>query len=268
MRRTISSIGTQLGKALPRLAIAATLLMTPGVVHADGATIRDILISITNSVAPLWVSVGILVVVIAGLTMLTTSRDEGLSKGRNTVMAVVIGGMIIMLGPTLLSYMYQAPGLVVQNVGGDLNEEAYGIVGWLCTMGGVFSILMIVVSAVRAVGSFGGDEAAYGGVRNALINAVIGLIIMAASILIRDTVFQGIPDPLIGLILEKVLIILGIITTIALAILIYAGFRMVTNFGNEEVFNQAKGLVYRVIAGLIIILLSYVLVIFVANAFS
>ncbi|HRH93987.1 MAG TPA: hypothetical protein PKV72_05665, partial [Candidatus Peribacteria bacterium] len=93
-------------------------------------------------------------------------------------------------------------------------------------------------------------------------------IVMAASILIHDTVFSGSPNPLIQLILAKVLIILAIITTIAVAILIYAGFRMVTNFGNEEVFNQAKGLIFRVIAGLVIILLSYVLVIFVANAFS
>ncbi len=268
MRNASSSIGKRLSYAIPRAGIAFTAMIMPTVAHADGATIRNILLTLLNNIAPLWVPVGVLVVVIAGMTMLVTSREEGLSKGRNTALAVVIGGIIIMLGPTLLGLMYQAPGTQIANVGPQLNAEALGLVGWLCAMGGVFSILMIVISAVRAIAGFGGDEAAYAGVRNALINAVIGLIIMASAIIIHNAVFQGTPNPLIQLILDKVLIILAIITTIAVAILVYAGFRMVTNFGNEEVFNQAKGLVFRVIAGLVVILISYVLVIFVANAFS
>jgi hypothetical protein len=268
MRRSPSSIGRTAVRALSRAAIALTLLGAPTLAHADGATIRDILIGILNDAAPIWVPVAVLIVVIAGFTMLVTTSEDGLNKGRNTVTAVVIGGIIIVLGPVLLALMYQAPGTQVANVGPQLNAEALGIVGWLCAMGGVFGIFMIVVAAVRAVSGFGGDEGAYANVRNAVLNAVIGLIIMASAIIIHDTVFSGTPNPLVQLILDKVLIILAIITTIAVAILVYAGFRMVTNFGNEENFSQAKSLVFRVIAGLAVILVSYVLVIFVANAFS
>jgi hypothetical protein len=267
MRLLRTTLG-YLARLAPQAAIAATFFLVPHTAHADGATIRNILFTVLNSAAPLWVPVAVLVVIIAGMTMLMTSNEDGLSKGRNTVMAVVIGGIIIMLAPVFLSLIYQAPGNQINNVAPQLNAEALGIVGWLSAMAGIFGILMVVISAVRAVSGFGGDEGAYSNVRNSLINAIVGLIIIASAIIIHDSIFQGIPNPLIQLVLSKVQIILGIITTIAVAVLVYAGFRMVTNFGNEEVFNQAKSLIYRVLIGIVIILLSYVLVYFVMNAFS
>lgn len=267
MRRVRNILGI-VTQAAPSAAIALAFLFVPHTAHADGATINNILFTVLNSAAPLWVPVGILVVIIAGLTMLFTSNEDGLSKGRNTVMAVVIGGIIIMLAPVILSLIYQAPGTQINNVAPQLNAEALGVVGWLSAMAGMLGILMVVVAAVRAVSGFGGDESAYAGVRNALINAVVGLIIIASAIVIHDSIFQGVPNPLVQLVLSKVEIILGIITTIAVAMLVYAGFRMVANFGNEENFNQAKSLIFRVLAGIVVILLSYVLVYFVMDAFS
>lgn len=64
------------------------------------------------------------------------------------------------------------------------------------------------------------------------------------------------------------LIVLAIITTIAVAIIIYAGFRMVISFGNEEAFSSARSLAIRAAIGILIILISYTLVIIVATIFA
>ncbi len=253
-----------------KIGLALTALSVPGIAHAQagGIVFRDILLGILASVFPLWIPVAILIIVIAGMVLVVTTQDEALTKGRTTLIAVGLGGMIIMLGPVVLFALYQAPGITVANTAPILNAEALGIVDWLSAIVGIFGILMVMVSAVKAVGGFGGNEQAYSDVRQSLLNATIGMIIITASIVINNTVFSGAPNPIIVFILTKALIVLNLMTTVAVGILVYAGVRMVANFGNEEYFTAAKSLAIRVLGGLAIMLVSYVLVFFVGTAFN
>lgn len=167
----------------------------------------------------------------------------------------------------------------------SIGGEAEGIASWLATMAAVVGVLIIIIAALRAFLSFG-DEASYANVRKSLLHIIIGLIIIGGAYLLREAfyapsldikggaftetgTFTGVanPDSLMDLINEKVMIILSIMTIIAVAILIYAGFRMVISFGREEDFTAAKSLMLRVIAGLIIILLSFTLMWIVASIF-
>ncbi len=87
--------------------------------------------------------------------------------------------------------------------------------------------------------------------------------------MIRDVFFViREPSALLAFITAKLITVLGFMTLIAVAILVYAGFRMVVSFGREEDFTAAKSLMIRVIVGLLILCLSYALVYTVVLVFN
>lgn len=59
---------------------------------------------------------------------------------------------------------------------------------------------------------------------------------------------------------------LGLLGLIAVAFLIYAGILMVTAGGNEEQVAKARKIIMYAVIGIVIILLSYTIVTFVATA--
>lgn len=267
--------------------VAATI---PTLAFADGgADIGAIFIGLFNISYRLWVTVAVLVIVIAGFTLMVAKDEGATEKAKKTIIAVIIGGMSItilaMLGSTkIIGFVYNGlPGMTVYNCGiaGNLPAayncgsalslalEAEGAASWIASIGAMLGILMIIIAMVEAVASFGSDEDAYKKIRVALIHVIIGLIVIVAALLIRDVFFViHEPSALLTFITAKLTIVLGIITLIAVAILIYAGFRMVASFGREEDFTAAKSLMIRVIVGLFILLISYVLVYTVVLVFN
>jgi amino acid transporter len=65
---------------------------------------------------------------------------------------------------------------------------------------------------------------------------------------------------------DLVRLFLQIIGLIAVAFLIYGGFRYITSAGNEETAEAAKKTIQNAIIGLIIIILSYTIVTVIINA--
>ncbi|MBU1017982.1 pilin [Patescibacteria group bacterium] len=59
---------------------------------------------------------------------------------------------------------------------------------------------------------------------------------------------------------------LGLLGLIAVAMLIYAGVLMVTAGGNDEQVTKARKIIMYAVVGIVIILLSYTVVTFVASA--
>jgi len=59
---------------------------------------------------------------------------------------------------------------------------------------------------------------------------------------------------------------LGLLGLIAVAMLIYAGVLMVTAGGNDEQVTKARKIIMYAVVGIVIILLSYTIVTFVASA--
>lgn len=60
-------------------------------------------------------------------------------------------------------------------------------------------------------------------------------------------------------------LILGLMTLIAVTMIIYGGFRWLTAAGNEENVEKAKKIISAAVIGLIVILLAWAIVIFVAR---
>lgn len=58
-------------------------------------------------------------------------------------------------------------------------------------------------------------------------------------------------------------VVLGLLGTIAIALVVYAGFKWMTSAGNEEQIGDAKKILYAAVIGLAIILSAYSIVRFV-----
>ncbi len=251
----------------------ATALLTPVRAEASGADIGAMFFNLIASAMPLWIPVAVLVIVVAGVTLIFATQEGGIAKARSTIIAVVVGGVIIMIAASgvLLTTFWQGAGYnheVIQDRSLLLTAESLGLVGWLSAMAGMIGLLFIIISAIKAVASFGQDEDSYNKVRIALLHVIIGLIVIAAGGLISNSITAGNPNPLMDLILSKIQTLLFVITAVALLMLVYAGFRMITNFGQEEVYTSAKSLAIRVVFGLAVIMVSYIVTFFVSQMFN
>jgi amino acid transporter len=69
-----------------------------------------------------------------------------------------------------------------------------------------------------------------------------------------------------GTILRYLNVFLGIVGILAVAYLIYGGFRYITSAGNEETAEEAKKIIQNAIIGLIVIILSYIIITVIIKA--
>ncbi len=179
-----------------RIGLLSTLLLVgiPELSHADGgADISAMFFNLFSISYRLWVPVAVLVIVIAGFTLML-SHDEGATeKAKKTIIAVMIGGVTITIlgfyGPSgIIGFVYNGiPGMTVYNCGiapnlpsvGNcasalsLALETEGVASWIATIAAMLGVLMIIIAMVEAVASFGADEGAYTKVRLALVHVVI-----------------------------------------------------------------------------------------------
>lgn len=249
------------------------LMLVPELCHgatAGAMVIVDIIDYLYTSGMFIWIPVATLMLVIGGLTMVAGNSENASGKAKTVILGVVGGGMIILLAPVAIHTFYQLNG--IQPARAVLfNEEVVGIIDWISAMAAMIGILMITIAVFRAVASFG-DESAYTTVRTNIGHVVGGLLIISANYAITYA-FAGIdgsgpqPNPLLEFVLSKTIIVLSVMTLAALAVIVYGGFRMVTNFGNEEAYSSAKSLILRALAGIIVIVISLLLVDVVLTVF-
>ncbi len=246
---------------------------------AGGADISTIFVNLISAFAPLWGFIAFVAIVVAGLTLLLSQDEGAIDKAKKTIVAVMIGGVITVIllffpgGPrgVILSFFSPVFSLGVNTFnfsGTTIGLEAEGVSGWLTGMAAMIGIVIVIIAVLRAVTSFGGDEAAYTNVRSAILQILIGLMVISAAFIFKSVFFfTGEPSQLIAFVTSKVLIIFAFIALLAVGVLVYAGFRMVISFGREEDFTAARSLALRVVVGLFVIILSYTLVFIVRTLF-
>lgn len=249
-----------------------------GGLFAGPGNFVDLVLMLRESVAPILVTAALFFVVRAGLKLIN-SQDEGkLETAKRTIASALVGLMLVPLGDSIFYAIFNPSG---QGLGDPqtLTIEIAGIINWTLALIVPIAILMIVVSGIRAVASFGKDDGA-SAVRQTVYGIVLGIGILLFAGAIKATLglqpsleaigpeLPGPPDAqaLIARGVEIVIYLLDFMALVALGVIIYAGILMVLNFGNDDQFNRAKGIVYRAAIGLVIILFSTVLVSFVTNA--
>lgn len=73
-------------------------------------------------------------------------------------------------------------------------------------------------------------------------------------------------DSASGWILNIINISLAVVGIIAVAVLVYGGFRYITSAGNEEAAESGKKAIQNAIIGLVVVIFSYVIVTVIMNA--
>lgn len=255
-------------------AVAGSLLMSA----FGGGGFLGIVTFLRDRIFLLLLPVGIFLVVRAGVKLINSQDDEKLNVAKRTIAGTAVGIMLAYLSARLVDAFVTVGGTLNPNAGANiLAEEVAGIIDWVSVLVAGLAILMIVVSGLQAITSFGKEESTTK-VRNTIFGVVagIGTLIIAPAIkltlgLTPDATasLPGSPDasPIILRGVQIVSTLLTFLALIAVAVIIYAGIVLIGNFGNEEQFTKSKSLIVRALIGLIVILLSVVIVQFVVDFF-
>jgi lysylphosphatidylglycerol synthetase-like protein (DUF2156 family) len=137
---------------------------------------------------------------------------------------------------------------------------------------------MIVASVFTGILSMGSDDA-IGKMRRSIFGAAAGITIvifngvfLATFNLIRVKAADegNKPDPfwIINSGLNVMSAVLLFMALIAVVVVIYAGIMMILSLGNEDQFKKSRTLIIRALLGLFVILVSFVIVQFIVQAFS
>jgi type IV secretory pathway VirB2 component (pilin) len=147
-----------------------------------------------------------------------------------------------------------------------LGAEIRGVFEWVEVPLATIAVLMIIVSGLRAVTSWGSDDGLRQ-LRRTVFAVVIGFTIIAfkyafsAAILIDPgTPESGTPTPIMDAIVRMVNGALSYMALIAVVMVIVAGIMMILNIGNDEQYSRARNLIIRVAIGLLVIIASWAVV--------
>lgn len=205
--------------------------------------------------------IGVAIIVRAGL-VLTISNDEGeFEKAKKTIIAVAEALIIINLAPRIAEAY-----LTYKGGGADIiKTELVGLLNFFETIAAITAIIFLIVSGIRAVISYGGEDGT-AHLKRAIFAIGAGLLLIATKFLIVDAVvIERTPSKLLSIISAFMQVLLGFGAFVATIVLIWAGLMMIANLGKDDQYTRAKNLVIRVAIGLIVILVSLALVRFVIS---
>ncbi|MDD4286724.1 MAG: hypothetical protein PHN33_00030 [Candidatus Peribacteraceae bacterium] len=205
--------------------------------------------------------VGIVMIVRAGLA-LTVSQDEGqFEKTKKTIIAISAALIIINLAPRVAEAFlaYQSGGA------GIIDTEIRGLLSFFETVAAITAVIFLIVSGIRAVVSYGGEDG-LAHLKRAIFGIGAGILLIAVKLLILNAVVvERTPSGLLSIVSKFMQVLLGFGAFVATIVLIWAGLLMIVNLGKDDQYTRAKNLVIRVGIGLIVILVSFALVRFVIS---
>lgn len=205
---------------------------------------------------------------------LITSRDEGqFDKAKGTIAAIAAGLMLAVMPIERFVTGFLYIGTDAEQAAYNPAIEVYGIIRWALVMVAVVAVTVIVVNGLRAVLKYGTDEGV-ALMRRTVFAVIAGILVIVFAEAIKAAL--GVPDfgdvglarpgPIAAAIVAVVVGLLFFAALVAVLIIIYAGIVMIVYFGNEEKFTYAKNLIIRVLIGLVIIGVSYLIIHFVVAA--
>lgn len=219
--------------------------------------------------------IAVLLIIRSGLRLIYRAVDEQVERSKRVIGGSIAALMLVHLAPVLVKAFYGKLGQEGEAWTGGvgvgvivLSDELYGLLLWAQVLIATIAILMIVVSGLKAITSYGSEQGVTQ-LRRTVFGVIAGLLIISLQGAIKETL--GLPALGAGLgaptaipIITAVIALLNglLLFSGLLAILVgvYAGIKMVISAGNDEQFNSAKSLLLRVGIGLVVIFSSFALV--------
>ena len=250
-----------------------------------GSNFGGIVGSVASSFIPLINVAGSLAIVIAGFFLTVTGNETQSTTAKRVFISSIAAIVLINVGAAFVNALISggfsvspttlAPsGTTILTAplssGAILGAEALGIMDFIAIPLGILCVIMIIVSGVRAIANFGSEDGV-SQLRKTVLYVIAGFILFGARYTLGGTVtFSGLtataaPANIISTMIFVVSRIIGLIVVLAIGMLVYAGILMIANVGKEDQYAKAKGLIMRVAIGLIVLLASGGIVIFLGG---
>ncbi len=226
--------------------------------------------------------VAVLMIVIFGYRMIVGQEDDVITKARG-VMSGTIAGLIMMylIDPFIYAFYGTGGEVPSSNIAGGaarLTLELNGLLNWAMTIVAALAIVMLILSALKSMGSSTGEEG-IGNMKKTIFSVIFGLVLLAVRLVLSYGFIGGTyvsagvtytdpgslqnPASMLTRLLTPVSFAMGFLALAGIIVVIYAGLLCVFNMGNEENFGKAKALLARAAIGTVVIMLSLALVRFV-----
>jgi hypothetical protein len=259
LERTVNAIGGPLPYLLP----GGTCTAGPacGFVNlAQAVVIR---------LRPLLTGAAVLVIVIFGYRMIVGQEDDALAKAKTIMSGTMAGLVLVWLIDPFIAAFYGQAGEVAQGgmVAGAsvLSAELSGLINWVSVIAASLSILMIILTGLKALGKSTSEDAS-GSIRKTTISVAAGLVLLVLHTVISNGFIDMDAGPSAAFLEPAIRVIAFLMSFLALAavfVIVYAGVQLVLSFGNEEAYTKAKGILIRGAIGAIILIVSWALVNFI-----
>ncbi len=257
-----------------------------GLGDGGGSTIGDLVNSVAGSFEPIIIVAATLAIFISGFFLTVTGNESQVTTAKRVFIGSIAAIVLVNVGTAFVnalisggfsvdpSSLLPSGTTILSNPlgsGGIISAEALGLLEFIAAPLGIICVLMIIISGVRAMANFGSEDGVTQ-LRRTVLFVVIGFALVASRVILGGTVtFSGLlaiaaPTNIITRMVFYISRIIGVLVTLAIGIIVYAGILMIANIGSEDVYSKAKGLIIRVAIGLIILLASGGIVIFFMNA--
>ena len=257
---------------LPEYAHAATQMSPEEMIQAVGSALGltagteggQIISNIAILFIPLINAVAIVAVIISGITLAFSQGEDEVGTARRTIIACIAAIMLVNGAAALRSAIFSPSGVgIVEQPDASaalLRLEIEGVISWALIPLVTIAVLMVIISAIRAVLTWNSDEG-LSHLRRAVVGAIAGLTLIALRYAISIPITgTGNPDTFIFGVIQIINTLLGFLALIAVVVICIAGIMMILNIGNDEQYTRARNLILWVAIGLLVVIASWAIV--------
>lgn len=251
------------------LNVSNGLSQTFGGGGVGAGLLNNLLIFLSNKIILLAGIAATFIIVKAGLSLINSQADDKLAKAKREIGTAIVAIVLGYLSERFVEATYGG-GTAIFNPAGSvaiLETEAAGIINFVLELVVIIGIIMIIYTAVKVVSSFGKDDGP-AEIRKSVFGVVSGLVLLTSANAIQQAMSlnpNGVEQatgpvtaqPLATRVLEIISDVMSYLAILGVGMVIFAGIRMIVSIGNDDEYNNAKQLVFRVLMGLTIVLFAY-----------
>ena len=244
-------------------------------INAGAFYLRNILVVAIRFFDKLLVPIAILLLTWAAVIIVVRRNDEEQFKKRSLQLVWMAVGFGLLAGafPVVDKMFFGTQGQILRedsSVGFGLiaRMEIMGIAEFVMSFAMAIGLLFVIISVVRLIFA-GENEGQVEKVKRQLIWSAVAFLLLLMSYTIINLFFaideegrlRGLDT--VGITTELVTLanfFLSFVSFFAVIILIYAGIRMVANFGDEEAVNKAKQTAIYAVIGLVLAFSAFTII--------
>ncbi|KKW39306.1 MAG: hypothetical protein UY85_C0009G0013 [Candidatus Peribacteria bacterium GW2011_GWB1_54_5] len=212
--------------------------------------------------------VAVLIIIIAGFILVLSQDENQVSTAKRTLLAAVIALVLINLVEPIRNAYVQTGNLSGSAGASTLSQEILGIVDYIEEPLLVIAVLMIIISGIRAVVTFGTDQG-IANIRRTIFSICAGIIIIVAKLAITRSIGSTVEDVsgisagtndaqgIVDTVVDVTTKVVAFMALAGVVVIVIAGIILVINKGDQEVATRSKNMILRVLLGMAVILISY-----------